>query len=66
MAEMSSTRLRFSLALSVCKLNYSSKQHKGFDSVVPAVVRGGQAAAHGLVDGRTEMKTLKTLAWVTG
>src|SRR5438876_3686562 len=41
-SEMSSTRLRFSLALSVCKLNYSSKQHKGFDSVVPAVVRGGQ------------------------
>ncbi len=25
------------------KLNYSSKEHKGFDSVIPTVVRGGRA-----------------------
>jgi len=25
------------------KLNYSSKEHKGFDHVIPTVVRGGRA-----------------------
>jgi branched-chain amino acid transport system substrate-binding protein len=25
------------------KLNYSAKEHKGFDSVIPTVVRGGRA-----------------------
>jgi len=25
------------------KLNYSSKEHKGFDSVIPTVIRGGRA-----------------------
>jgi hypothetical protein len=25
------------------KLDYSSKEHKGFDSVIPTVVRGGRA-----------------------
>jgi hypothetical protein len=25
------------------KLNYSSKEHKGFDHVIPTVIRGGRA-----------------------
>jgi hypothetical protein len=25
------------------KLNYSSKEHKGFDHVLPTVIRGGRA-----------------------
>ena len=25
------------------KLNYSSKEHKGFDTVIPTVIRGGRA-----------------------
>jgi ABC-type branched-subunit amino acid transport system substrate-binding protein len=31
------------LGLGPLKLNYSAKEHKGFDQVIPTVVRGGRA-----------------------
>jgi hypothetical protein len=38
------------------KLNYSAKEHKGFDHVIPTVVRGGRAVpVHRLVDSLVEI-----------
>jgi len=44
------------------KLDYSAKDHKGFDHVIPTVVRGGRAVPFtGLVHRRTKWPPARSL-----